>query len=93
MAREMKRGEHGVLMVISDGLPSQSGLGSEPGQALVDAVAHARKMGIEVIAVAIDGSDQSVYYGKDAMVPYTGDWTALGKALGTVVGRLLASRR
>jgi Mg-chelatase subunit ChlD len=93
MRRELKRGERGILMVVSDGLPSvySSNGTSEAGQALIDAVAHARRHGITVIAVAIDGSDQSVYYG-DGYVPFTGNWNALGSALARQVGSAMAVR-
>jgi Mg-chelatase subunit ChlD len=93
MRREIKRGERGVIMVVSDGLPSMYGSGGtgDAGQALVDAVAHARKQGYTVLAVAIDGSDQSAYYG-DGTVPFTGDWNALGSALARHIGKALAQR-
>jgi cobalamin biosynthesis protein CobT len=100
MKREIKRDEKGIILVVSDGLPSQyasQNVTASPqersaGQALIDAVAHARRAGFEVIAVAIDGSDQSVYYGEKGVVPFDGDWTALGKALGQHVGAALAVR-
>lgn len=93
MQREIKRGERGVILVVSDGLPSVYGHGgnSEAGQALVDAVAFARKQGYTVLAVAIDGSDQSAYYG-DGVIPFTGDWNALGSALAKHIGKALAHR-
>jgi len=92
--REIRRGEHGVLMVVSDGLPSvyANGGAGDAGSALIDAVREARAAGIIVIGVAIDGADQSAYYG-DGYVPFTGDWTALGKTLGSLVGKTLASHR
>ena len=95
MRREIKRGERGIILLVSDGLPSvyaPDGT-SEAGQALIDAVAHARKNGIEVIAVAIDGSDQSVYYGEKNVVPFTGNWTSLGSALARHIGAVLAAKR
>lgn len=94
MRRDIKRGEHGVILLVSDGMPSvYSPTGnSEAGQALIDAVAHGRRHGITVLGVAIDGSDQSVYYG-DGLVTFTGSWTALGKSLGTVIGKALAAKR
>jgi hypothetical protein len=94
LKRDLKRGERGVIMVVSDGLPSIYAHGGkgDAGSALVDAVAAARKMGIEVIAVAIDGSDQACFYGKDGVVPFTGNWTALGSALAKHVGKALASK-
>jgi len=93
MRREIKRGERGVILVVSDGLPSMYGNGGtgDAGQALVDAVAHARKQGYTVLAVAIDGSDQSAYYG-DGVVPFTGDWNALGGTLAKHIGKALAHR-
>lgn len=93
MQREIKRGERGVILVVSDGLPSVYGNGgnSEAGQALVDAVAFARKAGYTVLAVAIDGSDQSAYYG-DGVIPFDGNWNALGSALAKHIGKALASR-
>jgi hypothetical protein len=93
MLRDLKRGERGLIMVVSDGLPSSYSTDgtSQAGQALIDAVAHARKRGIEVIAVAINGSDQTVYYG-DGMIPFTNDWTALGSALAKRIGAALARR-
>lgn len=115
LAREIRRDERGIIMVVSDGLPSiysTTGTVSLPtrligesehhyeercrtfqaGQALVDAVAHARKRGFEVIAVAIDGSDQSVYYGPQGVIRFTGDWNALGSALARHVGAAMADR-
>lgn len=95
LLKTLKRGERGLIMLVSDGMPSQysaDGKG-QAGQALIDAVAFARKNGIEVIAVAVDGSDQSVYYGKDGVVPFTGDWSEMGKALAVHVGKALAPHR
>jgi hypothetical protein len=93
MIKSLKRGERGVIMVVSDGLPSVYGSGgrSEAGQALIDAVAHARKNNIVVVGVAIDGSDQTVYYG-EGTVKHTGSWTALGSALAKQIGGALATR-
>lgn len=94
MVRELKRDQRGIVMVVSDGMPSaysSDGTG-EAGQALIDAVAYCRKNGIEVIAVAIDGSDQSIYYGKTGTLPFTGDWGLLGKGLADHVGKALARR-
>lgn len=94
MLKTLKRGERGLIMLVSDGMPSQYSADgkSQAGQALIDAVAFARKQGIEVIAVAVDGSDQSVYYGKDGVVPFDGDWSAMGKELANHVGKALAHR-
>jgi len=93
MIKSLKRGERGVIMVVSDGLPSVYGHGgnSEAGQALIDAVAHARKHNITVIGVAIDGSDQTVYYG-EGTVKHNGSWTALGSTLAKQIGGALATR-
>jgi hypothetical protein len=44
-----------------------------------------------VLGVAIDGSDQKVYYG-DGLLQWTGDWSAMGKSLAKVLGSALASR-
>jgi hypothetical protein len=86
-------------MVVSDGLPSQYsadatvvGPTRNAGGALIDAVAYARKAGFEVIAVAIDGSDQSAYYGTNGVIRFDGDWNALGSALAKHIGNALASR-
>jgi Mg-chelatase subunit ChlD len=93
MRRELRRGEKGIIMVVSDGQPSVYGDGdSNTGQALIDAVAHARRYGIAVIAVAIDGSDQSVFYGPKGVVQFTGNWNALGSALARQVGDAMAVR-
>jgi hypothetical protein len=98
MQREIKRGERGVILVVSDGLPSvyaadatATGPERQAGQALIDAVAFARKAGYTVLAVAIDGSDQSVYYG-DGTIKFTGDWNALGSELARHIGKALAHR-
>jgi hypothetical protein len=93
LLRTIKRGERGVIMVVSDGLPSVYAHGgtSDAGQALIDAVAEARKHGIVVLGVAIDGSDQKVYYG-DGLLQWTGDWSAMGKSLAKVLGSALAAR-
>jgi hypothetical protein len=94
MVKDLKRHERGVIMVVSDGLPSvysDDGT-STNGQALIDAVNYCREQGIEVIAVAIDGSDQSAYYGKEGMLPFSGDWNALGTDLARHIGRALAPR-
>jgi hypothetical protein len=115
MQREIKRDERGIVLLVSDGLPSQYGtagqvqppekrIGEAPhiyqnrvqmyqaGQALIDAVAHARRNGIEVIGVAIDGSDQATYYGEKGVIKFDGNWTALGSALAQHVGAALAAR-
>jgi hypothetical protein len=94
MRREMKHGQKGIILMVSDGMPSDysSNGKSNAGQALIDACAHARKNGIEVIAVSVDNSDQSVYYGKDSVVPFTGEWGPLGTELAKHIGRALARR-
>lgn len=94
MRQGLKRDERGLIMMVSDGLPSDYAPGgtSNAGQALIDAVREVRAMGIDVIAVAIDGSDQSTYYG-EGMVPFTGDWMALGRALADKIGHALADPR
>jgi Mg-chelatase subunit ChlD len=109
MRREMKRGERGVIMVVSDGKPSVYSLDGDPtatgnvgampayrshyaATALTDAVKHGRKYGIEIIAVAVDGSDQSVFYGKDGVIPFLGDWGTLGRELAQHIGKALARR-
>lgn len=82
-----------VMLVVSDGQPSaytSSGSG-DAGSALIDAVRTARAKGATVLGVAIDGSDQKVYYG-DGLITFTGDWTALGKALARTMGASLAGR-
>jgi hypothetical protein len=93
LLQTIRRGERGVIMVVSDGLPSVYAPGGtgEAGQALIDAVVEARKHGIVVLGVAIDGSDQKVYYG-DGLLQWTGDWSAMGKSLATVLGKALAAR-
>jgi hypothetical protein len=48
-------------------------------------------LGIDVLGDAIDGSDQSCYYG-DGTVKFDGNWTALGKELARHIGKALASR-
>lgn len=91
MQREIKRGERGIILMVSDGLPadySHDGKG-DAGQALIDAVAAGRKAGFEVIGVSIDGTDQSAYYGK-GLVTFRGDWTALGSELAQHIGAALA---
>jgi Mg-chelatase subunit ChlD len=94
MKREMKRGERAVILVVSDGLPSVTSPDSSntTAEALVDAVAFARKHGITVLEVAIDGGDHSAYYG-DGTIPFKdGNWTALGNTLAKHLGKALASR-
>jgi len=91
MRRESKRDERNVILVVSDGLPSDSyAAGSQPGQALRDAIAHGKRHGIPVLGVAIDGSDQRTYYG-DGYIPFDGSWTHLGASLAKVVGKALAT--
>jgi hypothetical protein len=93
LKQQVKRGERGVILVVSDGLPSvyaRDGQ-SEAGQALIDAVSEARKAGFIVLGVAIDGSDQTTYYG-DGTLKWTGDWSAMGKSLAKTLGKALASR-
>jgi len=95
MLKDLKRDEHGVIMVVSDGLPSYTGRGgheSAPGQALIDAVKFARDRGITVLGVSIDGSNQKVYYG-DGYVPFDGSWTTLGSTLAKHIGAALAGTR
>jgi hypothetical protein len=93
LLQTIKRGERGVIMVVSDGLPSVYAPGGtgEAGQALIDAVAEARRHGIVVLGVAIDGSNQAAYFG-DGLLQWTGDWSAMGKSLAKVLGSALAAR-
>jgi Mg-chelatase subunit ChlD len=94
MLKELKRDQKGIIMVVSDGMPSvyaKDGK-SEAGQALIDAAAFCRRNGIEVIAVAIAGEDQSVYYGKDNVIPFNGEWGVLGTTLAQHIGKALARR-
>jgi len=96
MLKDMKRDEHGVIMVVSDGLPSYTGRADSinydntPGNALVAAVKFARDRGITVLGVGIDGSDQSTYYG-DGFVKFDGSWTTLGSTLAKSIGAALAA--
>lgn len=93
LRKEIKRGERGIILMVSDGLPADyasDGKGNA-GQALVDAVAHSRKQGFLTIGVSIDGTDQRAYYG-DGLVTFKGDWTALGSELAEHVGKALAGR-
>jgi cobalamin biosynthesis protein CobT len=94
MKSTLKPDERGIVLMVSDGLPADYAPGgtSDAQQALKDAVREVRAMGIEVIAVAIEGSDQSAYYG-DGTIPFTGDWTALGRSLAEHIGHALAAGR
>jgi hypothetical protein len=94
MRKGLRRGERGIILMVSDGLPSiyASGGAGNAGSALTDAVAYARKAGFEVIAVAIDGSDQSAYYGEKGVIRFDGNWNTLGSALARHIGAAMASR-
>ena len=83
---DVERGEHGMIIVRVQRPPSpvQPRQWRWPEQALIDAVAHARKAGFDVIAVAIDGSDQSTYYGAEHVVPFAVDRTRLGSSTASV---------
>jgi hypothetical protein len=93
LLRETRSNERAVIMMVSDGLPSiysTTGTGTT-GEALIDAVAWCRAKGITVLGVAIDGSDQSNYYG-EGYIRFTGDWVALGTDLAKVLGHALQRR-
>ena len=98
MLADLKRDEHGVIMVVSDGLPSYTGrdgsatADNTPGNALIAAVKFARDRGITVLGVGIDGSDQSAYYG-GGFVKFDGSWTTLGSTLAKHIGAALAGAR
>jgi uncharacterized protein (DUF58 family) len=75
-----------VLIVLSDGEPL------EPMGYVAKAVAAARRKGIEVFGVGMaEGlTDAHVQmYGRQRVIPFTGNWNALGKSLAQVLGRLL----
>ena len=94
LTKKVKRYEKGVLLVVSDGQPADHPITSRlADQALIDAVAEARRAGLIVFGVAFGGSTQrefEQYYGKDWVLPFTGDWTALGKELAHRLGKELA---
>lgn len=76
-----------VLIVLSDGEPLES-MGF-----VAKAVLAARRKGIEVFGVGMaDGLTEAhvQMYGVKRVIPFTGDWNALGRRLAQVLGRLLA---
>jgi hypothetical protein len=91
--KQARPGEKVMVMVVSDGQPSTYSRDgrSEAGQALIDAVRTLRSRGVIVLGVAIDGSDQKVYYG-DGLVTFEGNWVALGRTLAKQIGATLAGR-
>jgi hypothetical protein len=76
-----------VVMVLSDGEPMES-MGF-----VAKAVLAARRKGIEVFGIGMaDGLTAShvLMYGASRVIPFSGDWNALGRRLAQVLGRLLA---
>jgi uncharacterized protein with von Willebrand factor type A (vWA) domain len=86
-----------MVIVISDGLPSVRGI-----DATADIHDHStlvaetlRKKGVEVIAVAIAGSDKRhrQMYGNDKVVLFEGDWSHLSRDFSALFGKALATGR
>jgi Mg-chelatase subunit ChlD len=86
-----------MVIVISDGLPSVTGVGAtadihEHSKMVADTL---RKKGVEVIAVAIAGSDKRhrQMYGNDKCVLFEGDWSHLSRDFAGLFGKALATGR
>lgn len=94
--RSQRPDEKTLVIVVSDGLPSVSGLGAR-GKIIDHSVLVAdtlRKKGCHVMSVAIAGDDEAhkYMYGEGNVVTFTGDWTRLGRDFATIFGKVLAGR-
>lgn len=77
--------ERSILVVLSDGAPC------EDEAWVMSAVQRARDKGIGVVSVAVAGgltATQEACYGPMSVVPWTGDWDALGRGMAQIIGRL-----
>ena len=94
-----------LVIMVSDGLPSVRGHGQTAslaagakGNDLLDhsakVAADLRRKGCDVMSVYIgwDPSSHIRMYGKDKVVPFTGDWSALARSFGSVFGKVLAAK-
>lgn len=93
-----RRDEVNLVIVISDGLPSQKGNGAVPGTNIVDhstlVATELRRKGCQVMSVAIAGDTTThrLMYGEGNVVPFTNDWGKLSRDFASVFGRVIAGR-
>jgi cobalamin biosynthesis protein CobT len=93
--KELRSDVKGIVIVISDGLPSVAGVGGDPQRikehsALV--TGQLRRKGVEVLGVAIAG-DKTAHaemYGEENTVLFTGDWARLSRDFAATFGTVLA---
>lgn len=93
-ARAKRADTKSLVIVISDGLPSVTGLGATGNildhSTLVTQLLARR--GVDVMAVAIAGDNRAheQMYGEGKSVTFTGDWNDLNRKFGAVFGKVLA---
>lgn len=86
--------ESDLIIVISDGLPSVSGVGAT-GNILDHSTLvtqNLRKKGVMVMGVAIAGDVNAhrAMYGEDNVVGFSGDWGKLSRDFAAVFGKVLS---
>jgi nitric oxide reductase activation protein len=93
--------ERPVVIVISDGAPTDTGRNSQEGSGHLALVGHSQQVtadlrakGAIVMAVSIvgDKSLSTAMYGAEGTIEFDGDWNHLGVEFGRIFGRNLAPR-
>jgi len=93
IVQSAKPDEKNIVIVVSDGLPSVSGQGAT-GNILDHSALVAqtlRRKGVDVMSVAIAGDTTAheYMYGKDSVVPFLNDWSALSRSFAATFGKVL----
>ena len=77
-----------LIVVLTDGAPNLAS-----GQGLPGVVDKVRRMGIDVVALGIGTvPSQTKYFGADAWIPWSKDWTTLGVTVAGLLGKYLIKR-
>lgn len=86
-----------LVIMVSDGLPSVSGVGATANilDHSVMVTANLKRKGVQVMAVAIAGDNAAheYMYGKGSSVLFTGDWNELNRSFGAVFGKVLSTAK
>jgi len=87
----------GLIIVISDGLPSVNGVGAtgDIKDHSVLVTQNLKRKGVEVLGVAIAGDQRAheYMYGAGHSVSFSGDWAALSREFAAIFGKFLRKGR